>query len=306
MAKPQKKCKRLQYLRAEFADSGDGNRKNLQQYLKQAYEELPHVGLRRLAFAGKTWFGNWYENKTDFFLFQFSAATLGEEATTVPTNELSVEKLDLSSTMAPDGCEFADGDVISCVKNNDIFVCCTMLRPTSLQNYLLALFSAAELEDEALSLKIHKPANFEKLKLIKAGGIQNMRLDVSLDSPEFQRLEDMKDKGLLRHMIKSAFSKDKSLIEGAKISKANFKVEINIPKAEVRSASWAEDMAKEVLEDNIHYRLETGDGKVITSDDITISKLERLEPHGKTVWRNEAVLKLQEFMNDILRPRPKQ
>lgn len=268
----------------------------------EAYDALPHVDLRRVSFAGKTWFGNWYEERTDSFMFQFSAATPGEDATTVPTDKLTVEKMDLSSTKAPDGCEFADGDIICCVRNNDLFVCCSMLHPTSIKSYLLALFEAAELGNKAMSLDLNKPANFEKMKILREGGIKKIILNASLDGPEFKRIEDLKNKGRMLSALGNVFNKDLDLINGANTSKAKFKVEIGIPKGEISPSNWPEDMAKDIMEDDIKYRFETNDGRVVTSKEITIAKYSKMEPLGKTVFRNEAVTKLREFMNEILKP----
>ncbi|NDV20939.1 hypothetical protein GO013_16125 [Pseudodesulfovibrio sp. JC047] len=304
MAKAQKKPKTLHYLKADFDDLDGKQSETLESYLRKAYDELPYVDQRKVEFAGKTWFGNWFdEDRKGYFLFQFSAAVLGEDATVIPTDELSVEKMELRTAQAAEGNEFSDGDVICCVVNNDIFVCCSVLRVEAIPAYLLALFTEAQLDEHVASLQINRPANFEKIKVIKESGVHSIRLDAALDSPAFDRLDRVKKKGLLRTMIADLTQRDKKLVEAMRASRGQVKLQISIPKkGDVTQTNWANDVAEEILDGEDGYRIETNDGKIITQKDITISKKERLEPFGKSVFRTEAVNKLVEFKNEILNP----
>lgn len=304
MAKPAKKLKRLLYLRASFVEKDGQKPASLEAYLQKAYETLPNVEQRKVEFAGKTWFGNWYDPRADCFLFQFSAATPGEDATTVPTAGLAVQNIELAAAHAPEGSEFADGDVICCAKGNDVFVCCSHLRYGAVQSYLLALFEAAGCGDQAAGLRVDRPANFDKVRMIKAAGVRSLSLNASLDAAEFQRLEHVKDKGILRKCLHGLIQRDKPLMEAAVKSHSRFKLEISIPKrGDVGGAGWLDTASEEAVGDSWGYRIETKDGKVITPEEITISKSERLEPFGKTVFRAEAVQKLMEFKNEFLNPR---
>jgi hypothetical protein len=303
MAKPAKKLKNLLYLRASFSDKKGEKNATLEEYLRRAYDALPNVEERKIEFAGRTWFGNWNEKNKDCFLFQFSAATPGEDATTVPTASLNVKNIELASAKAPDGCEFADGDVICCVCGNDVFACCSHFRFSAVQAYLLGLFEASECGEHAMTLQIDRPGNFNKLKIIRAEGIRSIILNASLDSAEFQRLDNVKEKGLLRTCIRSLVDKDKKLMEAAVNSHGRFKLELSMPKkGQVGGAAWLDGVGEDVISDILPYRIETKSGKIITPDEITISKKERMEPFGKTVFRTEAVQKLTAFKDEFLTP----
>ena len=155
-----------------------------------------------------------------------------------------------------------------------------------------------------MSLEIERPANFDKLRIIQAAGIKQIRLGVSLDSPSFQRLDQIRDKGMVKILLNSIRKKDKKLLEAAKESLANFQVTISIPqKGKIASGDWVENIAQEAFTGDEEYRIETNDGKIITPEAISISKKTKLEPFGKTVFRSDAVRKLLEFKNDFLDPK---
>lgn len=304
MAKPPKKVKTLHYLKARFVDNDKKPNATLESYLREAYAELPYVDQRKVDFVGKTWFGNWFdETSKEHFLFQFSAAVFGEDATVIPTGELSVEKLELRTAQAAEGNEFSDGDAICCVKGNDVFICCSTLRTSALGAYLMALFDEAELEDHAKGLQVTRPSDFEKLKMIQEAGVHAIRLDADLGSPMFARLDRIKKKGLLRTIFADLNKRDKKLVEAMRESRGRVKLHISIPKGgEIAETQWANEIAAEALEGDDQFRIVTNDGKIITHDEVTISKKERMEPFGKSVFREEAILKLVEFKNEILNP----
>lgn len=60
------------------------------------------------------------------------------------------------------------------------------------------------------------------------------------------------------------------------------------------------DEAENTLEGSDTYKIETRDGKITTPQMITISKKTSIETWGKSVFLNEALIKLEEFKNDIL------
>lgn len=299
-AKPKKK--RLLYLRASFSEySGSPPAPTLEVYLKEAYAGLPLVENRIVDYADKSWFGNWYEQRQDCFFFQFSAAVPGESATTLPTSSLQAPKVDLKQEKPPQGSDFADGDIICCVAGDDLFVCCSHMRDTAIQFYLNALFAEAGSPDRAKDLRIDRPARFDVAKMIQQGGVRSIRLNATLERAEFQRLEDVQGKGFFRKMIGYLVANDKTMVESARDSGTRFTLSMNVPKKkwEASSNQWITDLATEALDEDIPYRIETQDGKVIRPGEITISKPESFAPFGKTVFRDEAVRKLLEFKNEF-------
>ena len=94
---------------------------------------------------------------------------------------------------------------------------------------------------------------------------------------------------------------DKALVEAARDSEAQMKIEFNVPKKSITSGAqeWIETEALEAMGEGDSYQIITNDGKVITSDDITISKNERLERFGKSVFVDEAMRKLEIFKNEF-------
>lgn len=310
-SRAKKKPKRLLYLRASFSKTHESSfppqrPKLLDSYLREAYNLLPNVEDRTVEYAGQSWCGNWFEVENDCIFFQFSAATPGERATIVPTTGLSVPNVELRPTDPPVDSEFSDGDIICCVQGNDIFACCSHIRDTAIKPYLLALFNAVELEDRTRTLQIDRPADFDKIRMIQATGVKSIQFSATLTGPEFQRLDMIKGKGFFHNIIRDMAQRDKGLVEAAQDAGSVFKVGISVPKkGQVGPLEWFDDVAEETINEGIPYRIETRDGKVITPEEITISRPERFVPFGKTVFRSEAVTKLREFKDDFLNQRPK-
>lgn len=307
MPKQRKKPKRLLYLRAFFSEPDEGQTAlTLEQYLAQAYEKLPKVKDRIVEFAGQKWTGGYYSKRSDCFYIQFSAATPGEAATTVPTNGLDVENVELGTAAPPPDREFSDGDIICCVSGDHIFACLTNLRDNKIEAYLMPLFKQAELEKRAELFRIDKPADFDKIKIIKEAGVKKIRLNASLGDAEFLRLEDLGGESLMSKLIQGLMAKDKKLTETIRDNGGRFKVELSTEakRGDVTPATeWIDTIAEEALQEEDAYRIETQDGKVITQQEITISRKEWLAPFGKTVFLSEAMAKLEAFKNEFMQSR---
>lgn len=303
MARARKKMKRLLYLRASFSHLESNATTTLEAYLQAAYLALPLVRNRVVEFAGQAWTGTFYRRAVSGFSFQFSAATPGESATTVPTGNLDVESVELDTTAPPAGREFSDGDIICCVSGDHIFACMSSLRDNKIQSYLLALFSAASLDERAMSLRVDKPADFDKIRLIQAAGVKSIRLNASLGDAEFSRLDDLRGENILRKVVRSLVVQDRTLVEAARDAGGRFKLELSMDRKGGGidpSTKWIDAVATEALDGVDSYRIETQDGKVITPEEITISKVERFEPFGKSVFISEALTKLEAFKNEFL------
>jgi len=302
MAKDSKRMKRFLFLRATFEESTDlDSSKTLEEYIAQSYSNLKTAKERIVSYAGQTWVGTFFKKKDDCLFFQFSVATFGENATTLPTDALDMESVELDATAPPNGREFSEGDVICCVAQNNIFTCQSLVRDSKIEFYLRALFEKAELSGRSQTLHVDKPANFDKIRMIKAVGVKSIRIKASLSDAQFVRLDDIHGKGPFKKILRGLVCEDKALVEAARDSEAQMKIEFNVPKKSITSGAqeWIETEALEAMGEGDSYQIITNDGKVITSDDITISKNERLERFGKSVFVDEAMRKLEIFKNEF-------
>ncbi len=302
MAKDSKRTKRFLFLRATFEESTDlDNLTTLEEYIVQVYSNLKTAKERVVSYAGQTWVGTFFKKKNDCLFFQFSVATFGENATTLPTDDLDRESVELDTTAPPSGREFSEGDVICCVARNDIFTCQSLVRDSKIELYLRALFDKAGLSSRAQTLHVDKPANFDKIRMIKEIGVKSIRIKASLSDAQFMRLDDIHGRGPLKKLIRGLVCEDKKLVEAARDSEAQLKIEFNVPKKSIASGpqDWIETEALEAVDEGESYQIITNDGKVITSDEVTISKKERLERFGKSVFVDEAMRKLETFKNEF-------
>jgi len=302
MAKDNKRMKRLLFLRATFEDSTDlDSSTTLEGYIAQAYSNLKTAKERIVSYAGQTWVGTFFHKKSDCLFFQFSVATFGENATTLPTDALDNESIELDATAPPNGREFSEGDVICCVAQNNIFTCQSLVRDSKIEFYLRALFEKAELSGRSQTLHVDKPANFDKIRMIQEIGVKSIRIKASLSDAQFMRLDDIHGKSPLKKIIRGLVCEDKKLVEAARDSEAQMKIEFNVPQKSINPGAqeWIEAEALEAMAEGDSYQIITNDGKIITSDEITISKKERLERFGKSVFVDEAMRKLEIFKDEF-------
>jgi len=302
MAKDNKRAKRFLFLRATFEESTDLDKSTtLEEYIVQAYSNLKTAKERIVSYAGQTWVGTFYKKNSDCLFFQFSVATFGENATTLPTDDLDKESIELDTTAPPNGREFSEGDVICCVAQNNIFTCQSLVRDGKIGLYLRALFDRAGLSSRSQTLHVDKPANFDKIRMIKAVGVKSIRLKASLSDAQFMRLDDIHGKGPLKKLLRGLVCEDKKLVEAARDSETQLKIEFSVPKKTIASGAqeWIETEALDAVEEGDSYQIITNDGKIITSEEITISKRERLERFGKSVFVDEAMRKLEIFKNEF-------
>lgn len=222
---PRKKPKRLLYLKAVFPE--EDNQKTLELYLREAYSVLPLVKDRQVEFKGKTWWGTFYDgSKENSFGFQISASTPGDAATLVPTGDLNVATIELDKKTPPWGFEFSHGDAICCVSHNHVFACLSNLRDTAIGSYLRKIFERARAEKNACNVQIEKPADFNKIALIRRGGIKCIILNTSLSRAEFSRLDDINGNNLLRKILRGLFNEDERLVANAKQSGSRLQVKL--------------------------------------------------------------------------------
>ena len=302
MTKVNKRTKRFLFLRATFEETIEsGNTTTLEEYTNQAYTKLKTAKERIVSYAGQTWVGTFFKKQQDCIFFQFSVATFGENATTLPVDALDNESIELDSTAPPSGREFSEGDVICCITHNNIFTCQSLVRDGKIELYLRALFLKADLVPRALTLHIDRPANFDKINMIREGGVKSIRINASLSDAQFMRLDHINGNSTLKKLIRGLVYEDKKLTEAARESETQLKIEFNIPKKQIASGTsdWIEEEALEAITEGDSYQITTNDGKVITPSEITITKKERLECFGKSVFIDEAMRKLEIFKNEF-------
>ncbi|MCH5277724.1 MAG: hypothetical protein J1E80_07825 [Desulfovibrionaceae bacterium] len=284
-----------------FARTNTSYTNTLQQDLLDAAQALPTVEERTFSLAGKRWSGLLLKDRGSSVVFQFSVSVPEEEASTIPTTQGNQSMVSLDTLAAPDGYDFSDGDVICLVKENDVFACPSGIRADSIIYFLRELFKLMDRDpnDDAWALELVRPADKDRLKTILKHGVRKIQFDAFASEPLIQDIMD-KSAGRPYNLLFRLLRRDASLLEAAARANAKFSLTISHERgAPATNDKWMMEEADNALDSSPNYKIFTKNNAVITPDQIIITKKISLKSHGKSVFFNEAIKKLEEFSQDV-------
>src|SRR5437868_4643714 len=109
-----------------------------------------------------------------------AADTPGEKASVVPKTKRDTQEVEVSTTAAPAGVEFMDGDAFLYVQDNHVCLCTTGIRDGAVRQFLYEFFDKAGLGDNATKFDLFKTPNVDKLKMLRTQGVKEIALKASL------------------------------------------------------------------------------------------------------------------------------
>lgn len=96
----------------------------------------------------------------------------------------------LSTTKAPNGSEFWDGDIIVVCRGNDLVMCANSTHERTFDRYVVGLLQRAKRDDAASLFQIIPVANVNKVKMLQDGGVKSIRLRSGLHSTTLDRVAE--------------------------------------------------------------------------------------------------------------------
>jgi hypothetical protein len=281
----------VSYRLAEYF-STRSNTKTLEDYVKSAFKKLPNPESWSFRIAGQFFLEGRHKqhSKSVGYFIHIAAFTEGESASVVPSYKKEPGG-DLSTLSPPEDVEFLDGDLMFLVSGNHVIICGSNLHETYAQHFLEHLFDAANLGDDSWKFTLVKKANIDKVRLIQKQGVDQINLDASLYDTTLDHQErtslQRKIGGRLWDEIAAVFSDDERLQDVRESENLVAHLVVKFDKRKKGGEIGRERlqrMANELVKDGDDgFKIVTGNGQVLGSDDVVLKKKISLQRHGKTV-----------------------
>jgi len=195
-----------------------------------------------------------------------------------------------------------DGDIFVYVNGNNVCMCSSVLRDGSVTTFCRDLFDRAKFGIEATQFDLMKIANVDKLKMIKAQGVKEIDIRASMYDATVSYLDRKDAAGALGVVGKHLTA----IFGGEKQPKAdNLSVTIaitadgRIKGKQKLGGERMETLANDIIDGDEDYRITTKHGQRITQSEIFVREKVKIDRRGKSVDRDKAWKKLEEFYNKL-------
>lgn len=314
--KPEFKNKKFYYRRAKW----DGQGKNtLQKLLEDAHKQLDTVGKRTFEVStGAEIKGANFKDDNGLYL-QIASYVPGE-ATSIIDKDKAAKVSNVAAQSAPAGKDYLDGDIFVYIKGNHVILCPSGAREKVVELYIWHVLRACNHKEIAKTFELDKVAKASKLKMIRDEGVKEVDLDTSLYEASLIHLDKGKPKvsslkKAVADQLSAIFGKDKELKDIKEKENLNLKISIKFDGMEARRHSKEphfgdagrkrlEKTAEQVIEefekdDENGFVIVTGANNRITSEEIRVSDSFRVKTLGKSLSRESAWQKLNEYYDRL-------
>lgn len=306
---PRRKApKRVQLMRAAYAGTGP----TLQTYLTKALQELPVLSDREVAHPSHGTLRINQENidRNGTFI-HLVAKVAGEQASTVGEGRRLVRDAEVP-VAPPEGRSFKNADLFALIRGNHLVICTDGIRYQVLEYYLRNFFVAADLNNRAAQFEIEKIANLDAVAKLQRGGVNEIQIDGTLYAATVNGLRRARALAVNRSLanvaetlvdgLAAVFGKDQDEEFAEKSENLLVKLIIKADggsRSEEVVLNKLESIGIDLLDElgnDFTYTIKTNDHKIITSNEVLVSKpvmLERLEEQNSLsyveVWDALAV-----------------
>ena len=225
--------------------------------------------------------------------------TPGEEASVVPETAAAKSEIEVSTTAAPSGAEFMDGDAFLYVNGNDVCMCSTSMSDGAIQYFLQQLFKAAQIRGDATQFVLEKISDVNKIRLIQRQGIKEIEIRGVLFQASFSRRKDQAQSilGAAAKQIRHVLGNDHDVNSDA------LQVGLTVKTDRRRKGLKLGEKRVQTLATDLLRNQENGDDFVIiTKEDQRIGPKEiymrstvAIDSKGKSVERDKAWKELYGF-----------
>jgi hypothetical protein len=298
--------KTLNYRRAAWVD--ENTTMSLEHYIKQMDDKLQTVNEKTISRGDGQHIkiAKLKLNNIGGVFMHIVTDTPGEDASVVPHNSDCETEIDMATTEAPDKFEFMDGDAFIYVRRNDVVICTTNLRDGGVSSYLQALFRRARLSNNSTQFTLLKVANVDKINMINSQGIKeiDLRTTVSKAAMDFSRRKHQTQTiaGAAARHVKAIFGKPNDVTQDALSISIIIKTDYRVRKQLALGEKMIDKLAINLIEsqeDDDEFLITTKTGQTISRNEISVKSIASINASGKTVERERAWDKLQEFFNSL-------
>ncbi len=263
---------------------------NLQNMAASAHRQLSNLEERTIDRGDKRYSCLHCEEHNEGLLLNISVCTPDEPANTIPKpNTQPVAEPSL--VVAPEDADFMDGDAHVLLWNNHVLICSLRSRPTMLKAYLDAIFSDLSIEFPEYYFAPAAPA--QALRALNEG-IKRIDVFAAAYVAQLSEINDA-NRGFFANIGLAAIQAEKPLADALEHNTTHAKVTVSVQQS--GRLEQTSETQRELLslahglvgaEEYTPYCIITKRNSRITPDMLQRKAKIRMEPFGKTVFRNEA------------------
>lgn len=225
----------------------------------------------------------------------------GEEASVVPEKVAAESEIEVSTTAAPSGAEFMDGDAFLYVNGNDVCMCTTGMSDGAIQYFLQQLFKAAQIRGDATQFSLEKISDVNKIKLIQQQGIKEIEIRGMLYQAtlSFNRRKDQPHSIIgaaakqIRHVLGSDHDVNSDALQVGLTVKTDRR-RTGLKLGERRVEALAKDIIRHQESDD-DFVIVTKENQRIGPKEIFMKSTVAIDSKGKSVERDKAWRELSRF-----------
>jgi hypothetical protein len=245
---------------------------------------------------------NYDKNESGFFL-HIVVSTQGQEASLVPNTPTATQN-ELTTTQAPEGADFMNGDIMIFVKKDHLFYCLSHSHESYIERFLLSLFEAGECGDRGKFVSLEKVGNIDKLSYLKRVGIKKISLNAKIYNASYKNLE-RQNKNYVQKMMNNVWTNIKSGFVSDDFSfneNDDIQAELSIsPKGKVANENERQDkllsFSRTLLEEEEedHFSIITKNDGRIRSHELVLKEKKRLDTFGNSIYYKSAWNELEKY-----------
>ena len=297
--------KSLSYRRAEWFDGPKGS--SLENCIKQAIGVLKTIEERTISKGGQ----NVRVAKAEPYSrggihLHLTTETPGESASVVPKPPPEADAIDLGAEHPPEEGEWLDGDAFLYVQADHVCLCTTLIRDSTVSNFLRSLFKKAKLKAEASNFDLMKVADVSKLKMLHEQGVKEVELRAVLYEAtalyEQRKARTTGALGAAAKHIKLITGKPHDVTQDSLSISLTVRVDGRVKKSMSVGQKTINDLAEDLLKNpapDDDYVIVTNMGQKIRPHEILVRADALIEADGKTVSREKAWNELTIFFNGL-------
>lgn len=305
-----KKTRRLTYRRCIWPD---GLPLNLERVLIDFQEHWPTIEERTIPYRDSNSLQGAYHSYSAETGFRIHITRFIPNGSISTTSRTRVSEADQQPAGPPRDREFARGDLIAVIKNNDVVICTSGLIEPALLTYLRAIIYNVTNNQEQTSFTLEPVANANTVQMIRQSGVKSIVLNSSLYRATDQHLnriteEVSRTSQIGKNML--GFVKDLVGISDAEmdvIDMENMSVSLTIKyknknRPNELGSDKFESLASEIAENppdenDPQFKIITNNNNQITPDKLILSKIVRLEPLADTINIFDAFREIDSYFN---------
>jgi hypothetical protein len=172
---------------------------------------------------------------------------------------------------------------------------------------MTGIIEATGLPRNASTFSLCRSANVDKLRLIQSQGVKAINLDVSLFDATLDNIDRTTVRqqigGILMDQVKAMIFKDKTPEEIANAENLTARVILTYDsrkKGMSLGREGVEQLAIQMLDDDDEgFSIRTAGGQRIKGSDISLTKIVKIQKHGKSVFCSDAWRELETYYYEL-------